>query len=196
MDEDILGSAVDLLEALTPDSRKVWVVITGTVVQEVQDNRERVLIEIKNNIKTLRRLLRTARILFPDRDIPVNDWLEEDFFDRVLGVMTRLQGSSTVFSGTETGMANATRRLLAGRAPSIRPKQQFKDCLIFEEFLELARLLRGAGFHGLLMFVTPNKVDYGTPPYGAEDIAADLGQVSGLYRSNIAWAMASIRSGN
>ena len=48
-----------------------------------------------------------------------------------------------------------------------------------------------------LVFVTPNKVDYGKPPDGADDAAADLETVAGFYRSNrsnINWAMASIRS--
>lgn len=193
VDEAVLASCVDLVEDLTTNPRKVWVVITDAVVHEVQDNLERVSNELKNNIRSLRRMLTTARTLFPERDITVHDWLEAHLFDRVLGVMSRLQSSSMVFSGGDACMANANRRLFAGRAPSARSKQQYKDCLIFEEFLELARHLRSAGFLGSLVFVTPNKVDYGRPPVGADDIADDLQQVSGLYCSNITWAMASIR---
>jgi hypothetical protein len=126
--------------------------------------------------------------MFPDRRIANVEWLDVSLNERIVGVMDRLVTSMSVYRGTTQCVGRARERLWAGRPPASRAKQQFKDCEIFEEFIELMMILRAKGFDQRAVFVTPNSQDYGPPPDGFEQIGSDLKAVQALYAANIAWA--------
>ncbi len=107
--------------------------------------------------------------------------------------MDRLVSSLIVFRGTDC-IGKARDRLWAGQPPASKSKQEFKDCEIFEEFLELVMSLRGHGFDKKTIFVTPNRHDYGDPPRGHDRIASDLEAVGAAYAANISWALAVARN--
>jgi hypothetical protein len=78
----------------------------------------------------------------------------------------------------------------AAAPPASRAKQEFKDCEIFEEFLELASAIRRDGFEAPAVFVTPNSRDYGPPPDGHPRTASDLAALVAHYVANLSWARA------
>ncbi len=57
-------------------------------------------------------------------------------------------------------VTRARDRVRLGRAPATRAKQSFKDCLIIETYLHIARELRAAGFAEKILFLTTNTADY------------------------------------
>ena len=105
--------------------------------------------------------------------------------ERILGMMDRMVDSMTVFRGTETCTINAAIRVRTGQAPSSKAKQEFKDCEIFEEFLELLSMLRARKFDLPAVFVTSNKNDYGLAPEGHSGVASSLAPLSGQYAANL-----------
>ena len=97
------------------------------------------------------------------------------------------------YSGSDACHVRATKRVVHRRHPSPHPgKQEQKDCVIFEEFLELTTRLREGGLSEIIVFVTPNKNDYGDPINGP--IAEELAVFGARYVSNLAWACDLVQS--
>lgn len=194
---DIINSAAALVEDLSVAPRRIWVVSTANVAQEFYARREGVLQELSTRMSNLTqsigRLSRIARLVVPERRVTELDWLDSTLEQRVLGVVDRLVASMSLFRGTPDCVGRARDRLWAGLPPASKSKQEFKDCEIFEEFLELAGALRRASFDQPIVFVTPNSKDYGLPPQGHQQIAADLMARGCLFAGNIAWARAVIQ---
>jgi len=145
---------------------------------------------MSNVSQSIARLSRVARIVVPEKRIAELEWLDAIFEERVLGVMDRLVRSLSVFRGTPECVTRARDRLWAGLPPASKAKQEFKDCEIFEEFLELAGALRKQSFDQPIVFVTSNTSDYGPPPQGHEQVASDLTAASCSFAGNLAWARA------
>ena len=140
---DIVDSAAALVDDLAATPKRMWVVSTSNVLQEFQANREAVLQElgtrISNVTQSILRLSRVASLVVPEKRIGPLDWLDATLGSRVVGVMDRLVASVTLFRVTAECVGRARDRLWAGLPPASKSKQEFKNCEIFEEFLELAR---------------------------------------------------------
>lgn len=194
---DIVGSVAALNEDVAAEPRRVWVLTSANVLKEFQTNRDLVQRELEafitNLDQSLLRISDVARIVLPERQIQPIEWLDTTFQNRILGIMDRLVSQMAVFSGHPDCIVKARNRLWSGLAPASKSKQEFKDCEIFEDFLEFVRNLRAKGVAQPVVFVTPNSRDYGPPPKGNEQIASDLKASEVLYASNIAWAQALVR---
>jgi hypothetical protein len=189
---DIIDSAATTIDDLVADPRRIWVVTSANVIAEFQANRESVRRELATSTSNLNesftRLSSIAKVVLPEWRIEPLGWLNAAFQGRILGIMDRLVAETIVFRGSKDCTLKAAARLKAGLAPASRSKQEFKDCEIFEEFLELISAFRKRGFNSPAGFVTPNSKDYGQPPDGNERIACDLQAHRALYAANIAWA--------
>lgn len=194
---EIIESAVAIIEDSIASPRRVWAVTTANVIQEFQTHRDSVQQELESQISALNlsmsRLSRVAGVVLPERRISHVDWLGLPLHHRVLGIMDRLVSFLIVFRGTDC-IGKALNRLWAGQPPASKSKQEFKDCEIFEEFLEIVSSLRSNGFDKPAVFVTPNKQDYGAPPRGHDRIASDLEAAGALYAANISWALPIARN--
>jgi hypothetical protein len=194
---DIVDSAATLIDEALADPRRVWLVTSANVIQELEGRRTYVRDELNARIRDLNlsitRVASIAKIVFPERRIVSLDLPELKLEQRIQGIMDRLVGSMAIFQGTTTCVGKARDRLWAGFPPSSKSKQEFKDCEIFEEFLELLSAIRGRGFEPLAIFITPNKEDYGPPPEGHPQIAMDLSALRARYAANLSWARSLIR---
>lgn len=195
---NLIESAAALVEDLSTASADVYLASTSTVWGELQSNRERVMQELRSRRldldSSIARFAEVAHLVLPEhRPIERLPWLNTAFEERVQGVMDRLADSLTVFRGSDQCALRARDRLLAGDPPASRSKQEFKDCLVFEEFLELARALRDRGFTLPVVFVSSNTSDYGRPPAGHPRIESDLATARAQFAGDLAWARAIIR---
>lgn len=174
---DIVYSAASIVDDALAHPNLIWAVKTANVIQEFQANRESIRTELWEQISKLNdsivRVSSVAKILFPERRIAFPEWPELKFKERLLGIMDRLVESLVIYRGTRECVEKARNRLWAGIPPTGKGKQ-FKDCEIFEEFLELLALLRSKAFDQAAVFVTPNKQDYGPAPDGFPEIGSDL----------------------
>jgi hypothetical protein len=194
----ILDSAVTTVDDALADPKLVWAVTTANVIQEFEANRESIKKELGAHISKLNqsvaRVSSVAKILFPERRIGSLEWQELKLEERLLSIMDRLVDSLVLFRGTMACVSNARNRLWAGLHPASKAKYEFKDCEIFEEFLELVGLLRGQGFAETAVFVTSNGNDYGRPPNGHPQKALDLAACEARYAADLSWARAFMRA--
>jgi hypothetical protein len=167
---DIVDSAAAIVDEVLADPRRMWLVTSANVMQELDGRRTYVREELNARIRELNlmiaRVSSVARIAFPERRIGSLDLPELKLEERIQGIMDRLVSSMAIFRGTATCVGRARDRLWAGLPPASKAKQEYKDCEIFEEFLELLSAIRSQGFEPPAIFVTPNKEDYGPLPMG------------------------------
>jgi hypothetical protein len=194
---DILDSALTIVDEALANPRKVWLITTANVMQEFEGRRHDVANELNARIRDLElsitRISSIAKIAFPERRIGLLDLPELKLEQRIHGIVDRLVSSMIVFRGSTTCVAKARDRLWSGLAPASKAKQEFKDCEIFEEFLELLSAIRMQDFRPPAIFITPNKVDYGPPPEGHPQIKLDLAPLEAWYAANLSWARALLR---
>jgi hypothetical protein len=194
---DIVDSAATIVDEALADPRRVWLVTSANVIQEFEGRRTYVADELNARIRDLHlaiaRVSSIARIAFPERRIGSLDLRELKLEERIQGIMNRFVDSMVMFRGTPTCVGKARDRLWAGLAPASKAKQEFKDCEIFEEFLELLSESRNLGFESPAIFITPNKEDYGPAPDGHPQIATELSALGAWYVSNLSWARALLR---
>lgn len=192
----ILESAVSLVSQASDDSREVWLVSTSGVLQEFRSHCHAIGQELAAHVaqlaRTVARMAQIAAVVLPEKQIQQLQWLDADFGERVIGIAERLVASTTLYQGSDACIQRAGQRVWTGLPPASISKQEFKDCQIFEEFLELAAELRSNNFALPIAFVTPNSKDYGNPPVGHERISADLNAHGCLYAGNVAWARAMV----
>jgi hypothetical protein len=193
---DIVDSAASIVDDVLADPRRIWLVTTANVMHEFAGRRDEVSEELSCRMRELNqwmaRVSNVAKIAFPEWRIGSLDWRELKLEQRILGIMDRLVDSMVTFQGTVTCVGKARDRLWAGLPPASKAKQEFKDCEIFEEFLELLGVIRGKGFEQPAVFVTPNKKDYGPAPEGHPQIASELAALSAQYAANLSWARALV----
>jgi hypothetical protein len=193
---DIIDSVATIVDGSSSDPKRIWVVTTANVMQELESRREFVRQELSAHMRDLTlsisRVLTVARTVFPERRIGSLDLLEFKLEQRVSGILDRLVEAMVIFRGTTACVGKARDRVWAGIPPASRAKQEFKDCEIFEEFLDLLTVIRQQGFGPPAIFVTPNSADYGRPPEGHPQIAADLEALGARYATNLSWAYSLI----
>lgn len=196
---DIFDSALSATKDGSANPKRVWLITSANVVRELETRRQSVESELNGYISSMQqavgRVLTVVRRTFPDRRFQWPNLMELGFSDRVVRVMDLLIGATSVFSGGTGCIKRASARIWAGAPPASRGSQQYKDCEIFEEFIEFVSTIRSEGFEPPVVFVTPNKNDYGRPPDGHPRIASDLARIRAHYAANLSWARASISSG-
>src|ERR1039457_1412502 len=194
---DIVDSAASIVDDVLADPRRIWLVTTANVMHEFAGRRDEVSEELSGRMRELNQWIaqvsNVAKIAFPEWRTGSFGWPELKLEQRILGIMDRLVGSMFIFQGTDACGKKAGDRVRAAIPPSSRAKQEFKDCEIFEEFLELLSAIRGQGFEQPAVFVTPNNKDYGPPPDGHPQIASELAALRAQYAANLSWARALVR---
>ncbi len=203
---DIVTAAATIVRDARSGPRQVWAVSTANVLQEFGAARTRAAAELMAHMKSLNhalsRLSAVATLLFPEHfagspageEAAVQDRLSDLVENRLLKVMDELADSLVIFEGTPDCVFRARNRVFGALPPASKSGQQYKDCEIFEEFLELLTALRRRGFNQPAVFITPNSKDYGPPPDGHPRIASDLAPCTGTYAAHLSWACNLIRS--
>jgi hypothetical protein len=87
-------------------------------------------------------------------------------------------------------LLQATSRLAQKLAPS-RNSSELKDCVIFEECLEVTRQLRAAGFSRPCVFCTSNTRDYGKPEDNGIPEFSDPG-LNLAFTTTLSWARSQL----
>lgn len=186
----VVAAAADLVRLATLAPPEIWVTTTGIVGRELIQNRKGSIRELRVQVlaveSALGKLSQIAGIVMPES--PITSSISSEIAERLIGIVDDLIAACFQFRGPDSCSVRAANRLIDRRHPSPRPgNQQFKDCLIFEEFLELAVCLRARGLSSAIVLVTPNKDDYGHPKHGP--IARELEALDASYVLDVAWAL-------
>jgi hypothetical protein len=92
-------------------------------------------------------------------------------------------------------VARAYDRVAVTRRRPCRKGGELKDCTIFEECLEVCRLLRASGFGKKIVFCSSNIDDYCAPgliPH--PDVAGDCAAVGLVFTTNLPWAVTELKT--
>ena len=145
----IAESAVEVIDA-SSKPRKLWAVTSRVVFDEYRKNRPIVDGELLRNIDQIQasviRFASFGRLSSPDRRVEILHWLNAEFRERIMTMLDRFVASLLLFEGSSECMATAHQRVLAGLAPATR-SSEYKDCYIFEEFLEFLAGVEKAAHH-------------------------------------------------
>ena len=83
--------------------------------------------------------------------------------ERLHDIAEQMVRRGRVIESTADFASAAGRRMCASNAPATAGKDTTNDCLLIEQYLELCRRLRTAGFTHRCIFVTSNTRDFGEP---------------------------------
>lgn len=160
---DQVVSAKRLLQLAQYRPRALWIPITHQVWLERLDNqaiiRDEAALRLRRFGESITKLqllmaahgLQTSTITpsLESIDFPtVSNDLVESYFTHAIRVRNGRNIEKTAFA-----------RMAANLAPSQRG-QQTKDCVVIENYLQLARILRQGGYRGKIIFLTTNTNDY------------------------------------
>lgn len=102
----------------------------------------------------------------------------DDHVDRAGAVVDRLIDVAIGVTPSNDIPGRAMVRVNEARAPAAKGKESFKDCVVFETYLEAGAQLRAGGSQSPIVFVSSNPKEYFEPGSGSvlkADIAHDLG---------------------
>ena len=100
--------------------------------------------------------------------------------------------NSIILDRDEESANNASLRLENNEAPSSSNKQEMKDCLIIDHYLELSAKLRNNGFNKKIFFITSNTSDYGKINSLKVPLDVQFSELNILYRNNYQWVATDI----
>ncbi len=190
---EILNAVATMTKFCDSTPRRIWLVTSALVISEFETNVAEVKNELKASIEMQARLTHVARVIFPDQRVEATNWGALGLDQRVTTLVNGLVDRLVVFDGSPKSKLRAGARVTSAEPPSGRGKdQQYKDCVIFEAFLELVSAARSQGFKSRAIFVTADK-GYGKQP-GHPRIKRDLDAVSAEYVPDLAWAWGIVRS--
>jgi hypothetical protein len=101
----------------------------------------------------------------------------DDHVERARAVVNRLVGVARRITPSNDIPGRAMVRVNSARAPAAKGKESFKDCVVFETYLEAGGQLRAGGCQTPIVFVSSNPKEYFEPGGGSvlkADIAQDL----------------------
>jgi hypothetical protein len=112
--------------------------------------------------------------------------------DLLRGLAHDLATAAGTIGQRDACVVSANERLLRARPPASHHRQQYKDCVIFEHYLQLARELRAAGVQRPVVFVSSNVGDYGQPGQLDASLQAELDGAGVVFVTDLAWAHAHL----
>jgi hypothetical protein len=178
LQDDIFDATEAVVRACAPGTRSVWALATENVRQEVTLEMERACQELEKSIalrvRECKRFSKAAQFVLPQENLALPTWDQKAIYLGVQSLLDGLIASLTIYQGSPDCGRKAGVRVWKAMPPSRRSRQEFKDCVIFEEFLELVTTLRQQGFTSRAIFITSNRESYGDPPIGHPVIAEEL----------------------
>lgn len=118
------------------------------------------------------------------------------------GIVTRLHDlsrdllrSALVIDAQQQTQDRAFHRVVFDKRRPCRKGGELKDCVVFEECLEVCRQLQAISFPRKLVFCSSNTGDYcdpGETPH--PDVAADCAAVGMVFTTTLRWAVSELKS--
>lgn len=188
---DIISSAIDITERFNATS--VWLVVSETIITELQENKLTVLNELKKAIKAVdeRNILFLAAInmITPPPTKTIHKFDSYNIDTHLNNIVDNFISKCLVLNLEEHHSAKAMNRVIKGVSPSNKGKQQAKDCLIFEIFLDFSKRLRDSGFNNHIVFISSNSNDYGKPNNADNPLKDEFLNINAKYVNTLSWAV-------
>jgi hypothetical protein len=182
-----ISSACEFIDRSGQSFGDVWLLTSEQVSTEYDRHREDIFSELQ---VTASKFHNAASALAPGVDKSTfNAELNHTVF-ALRDLMDRAWRECLCVSHDPNIVAAANTRRALGLAPGRIAKANIGDCLVWESFLEICRLLRGNNFTQRLIFVTFNKDDFGTPASPKGNLAGEFVAFSIDFVTNLGSASA------
>lgn len=176
------------------EPKQVWIVATTMVINEFNEKLETVEDELVQHVKKVDRELEKLRItansLFSSSQIEPLKFQNLKIPDALRKIADNLLETSIIIARENDCKLRAGDRVIDGKRPSQKGKEEYKDCEIIEHYLEVSRQLRNRGFKEKCVFVSSNKKDFceKNTTNIHPDLDTDFQEVGLEYVADIAWA--------
>lgn len=193
---DVVLAARELVERAQRQPRALWVIATETVVKEWEDHRLGTAEEVRKELRVIDRKIELLHAAAKHLD-PVRFAVRPEFGTiglnaTLLSLAQDLVDVAEILSIDDAADLRAGRRVRTGQPPSSKGKSEYKDCLIFEHYLELSGCLRDSGFQEERFLVTSNVTDYGNPSSADNPLAGELAAAGLRYVTDLWWLRNSL----
>lgn len=133
------------------------------VINEIHDNIQAVQDDSGRKVFELDAMIRRTTDVLSSHGIPVllGPALESYGFPLVARTLVdRFMSVSVSIHDDQEFVRRAFERVRRGIAAATQGKQNMKDCVVVETYLEATRTLRGLGFDAPVLFLTTNSGDF------------------------------------
>lgn len=142
---------------------------------------------IDKNYQTTSRIIKVLNSENPITNT-INDFRHEYIEEKLKHVSHTLLRSCYCCKTNDTIGLDAFKRSVSVTLPATKGNNSLNDCIIFEEILEIARILRENDFTKKLVFSTNNTKDFGDPNDEQSSINQELNAFQIIYVTNLGWA--------
>lgn len=160
----IVSVSSDFILKATANPKEIWMVITTLVNAEWHDHFPKIEEELIKHIKHIDRNLVDLRIVANEL-LSINTINPGRFAELKLPELLRMRTQSlldaaVILEENDDCIRRARQRLVMGKPPAKKGKQEYKDCEIIEHYLAFCRELCNNGFQEKCVFVSSNKNDF------------------------------------
>jgi PIN domain-containing protein len=163
-----IAAAGQITRRASLQAGRVWIVVSELVSSEWSDHEESTTAELEHHIERLDReigqLMTAANLLPATRETSLRLPLAIlQIHQQLRGIAADVLVSAEILTTEDAYTNKAHIRLISGHAPAKKGKQEYKDCVIIEQYLGLCQELRSKGVTDKCVFISSNVNDYGTP---------------------------------
>jgi hypothetical protein len=188
--------------------RKLWIVASGIIKTEWEDNVVEVTRSLRDHIKQVDRSVRKLNVTLqalPSAALPISKGKGElssvsadnsgfeslKVAERLNGLVEALLVHAVWLDPDAEVLLAAHRRSASNLKPASKGKREGPDCLIIETYFALCRMLRARAFSNKCVFVSANKKDFcamGDPMTIHADMAATFSECQIDFAVNLSHA--------
>jgi len=162
-----ITAALTIAQRTRTNPRGAWIIASDLILEEWATRAQNISKDVEVQISKIERdvdqVLAAARLLPTVTQPPRLSLTGLRLHDELHDIAAQVLACAEILKGEPNEILNAHRRLVNGLAPAKKGKQEYKDCVIIEQYLSFCRDLRAGGLTTHCIFVTSNINDYGTP---------------------------------
>ncbi len=194
--KDAILSALNLIKMSENDPCKVLLLTNETVYAEWNDNIANVKQELEKEVKkfenTREKLVIAANVLLEIKPDYGQKMTSLNLHGHLEDLSRNLLTHCLIVEQEHSHFVMGGQRSITNLAPAKKGKPEFKDCVIFEAFLDVSKQARKLGYSREIYFVTSNSNDYGKA--NASLIFEELNKINATLIDNLPWALAAVEN--
>jgi hypothetical protein len=192
--DNCIEAGTELLAMATQAPSQCSLVIASVVPQEWTDHREATVDLLDRHLNKMQADAARFHQVCGHLGVPITfavpQYIASGLAAHLHDLSRDLLKAASLLDGSPETKSRAYERVVVTRRRPSRQGGQLADCTIFEECLEVCRVLQASGFARKMVFCTSNTADYcapGATPHA--DVDADCTAVGMTFTKELPWAL-------
>lgn len=186
---EVYDSALNISNAIKERTLDFSIVLPSLVPKEWNDNIDTVTLEIKRFIKDQFNSLEVTRKVVaeisPDMTFNFGAFSQLEIEQELKAISRRIMDNGYICEKGDEISALAANRVVSDTPPSKKGKESLKDCIIYEEVLHIAELLRSTNFDKRIIFASSNTREYYENRSLCQSIEKELSERDIIFASSL-----------